>query len=73
MPLLKMKTVPVSESYPDSAADAPPDVSTDSESDNNRKFSVHLCPVVQIWISANPGLNLKKTYTVDPGLALIKL
>jgi len=30
-------------------------------------------PVVQSWISAKTGLTLKKTYTVNPGLALIKL
>jgi len=30
-------------------------------------------PVVQSWFSAKPGLTLKKTYTVNPGLALIEL
>jgi len=29
--------------------------------------------VVQSSISAKPGLTLKKTYTVNPGLILIKL
>jgi len=32
-----------------------------------------LVPVVQSLISAEPGLTHTKTYTVNPGLALIKL
>jgi len=30
-------------------------------------------PVAQSWISVKPGLTLKKTYTVNPGLELIYL
>ena len=34
---------------------------------------IHLGPVVQSPISANPGLTLNKTCGVNPGLALIGL